>query len=73
MVAFDWRGHGDHKCENEHQMDVQTLIDDALKVMDFVMEKFPGKAILLTGHSMGGSIATKLVKHIEENMQGSKY
>ena len=32
VVAFDFRGHGDHFCENETDMSEQTLIEDTIVV-----------------------------------------
>ena len=62
VVAFDWRGHGDHHRGDEEQlMSQETLINDTLEVLNHVHEKFPNRSILLIGHSMGGAIATKTV------------
>ena len=64
VYAFDWRGHGDHFCENESDLSQETLIGDTVKVMEFVMSQNPGRSINLIGHSMGGSIATKAAAYI---------
>ena len=37
----------------------ETLIGDTLEVLNFVEQKFPDENIILVGHSMGGSIASK--------------
>jgi pimeloyl-ACP methyl ester carboxylesterase len=49
----------------------ETLINDTIKVMEFINYKFPEDNIIVIGHSMGGSIATKTVAEILKN--GSKY
>ena len=36
VVAFDFRGHGQHYCENETDLSQAILIDEALIVLDFV-------------------------------------
>lgn len=59
MAAFDFRGHGDHYTENETDMSEETLIRDAVEVIKYVCQKFNEASIIIVGHSMGGSIATK--------------
>ena len=36
VVAFDFRGHGDHYCENETDLSEATLVDDAVTVFRHV-------------------------------------
>ena len=36
IVAFDFRGHGQHYCENETDLSQAVLIDETLTVLDFV-------------------------------------
>ena len=36
VVAFDFRGHGQHYCENETDLSQSILIDETLTVLDFV-------------------------------------
>lgn len=59
IVAFDFRGHGDHYCDNETDLSEETLIQDTIHVFKYVSELFRESSIILVGHSMGGSIATK--------------
>ncbi len=59
VVAFDFRGHGDHYCENETDLSEETLVNDVINVFKHVSEMFNEASIILVGHSMGGSIATK--------------
>jgi len=62
VVAFDWRGHGEHaRGEEETNMSQETLIADTLEVLTYVHAKFAERSIILIGHSMGGAIATKTV------------
>jgi hypothetical protein len=30
VVAFDFRGHGEHYCENETEMSEETMIRDSI-------------------------------------------
>jgi len=64
VVAFDFRGHGDHFCENETDMSEATLINDAIVIFEQVSALFHDRSIILVGHSMGGSIATKTASKI---------
>lgn len=66
VVAFDFRGHGEHRHENEADLSVDTLITDTCAVFDSLVEKFPERSFIIVGHSMGGSIATKTVKRLLE-------
>ena len=65
IVAWDQRGHGDHRRDDETVMDQETLIQDTLKMLDYTLNRFKNKSILLVGHSMGGSIAIKTMERIE--------
>ena len=68
VYAFDWRGHGDHYREGENELSQHNLMQDALAVVRFVHARHPDLAINLMGHSMGGSIATKLCHMMENEM-----
>lgn len=60
VVAFDFRGHGLSKVEkNIDDLSADTLIQDSINVMKHVEKLFPNFTIIVIGHSMGGSIATK--------------
>ena len=61
MIAFDFRGHGDHYCENETDLSEETLIRDSVEVVQYVCAKYSEASVILVGHSMGGSIA-KLIR-----------
>lgn len=68
VVAFDFRGHGQHYCENETDLSQAVLIDETLTVLDFVQKRYEGRTIVIIGHSMGGSIAAKVVHKIETEL-----
>lgn len=60
VVAFDFRGHGDSKFEKDiNNLNIDTLIQDSLKVFDHVDKLFPNHTIVIIGHSMGGAVATR--------------
>lgn len=66
-VAFDYRGHGKHYCENEQDMRQQNLIDETIRVIKHVAVKMPQQSIIIVGHSLGGSIAAKTVQYVLDN------
>ncbi|XP_024988269.1 protein phosphatase methylesterase 1 [Cynara cardunculus var. scolymus] len=56
VVAMDLRGHGKSSTENEIDMSIETLSSDVLAVLKTMYGDSP-PAIVLVGHSMGGSVA----------------
>ena len=64
VISFDFRGHGEHYCENENDLSEETLVNDTIEVVKYVSKRFPENSIIMVGHSMGGSIATKATAKI---------
>lgn len=56
VVAMDMRGHGKSSTENEIDMSTETLCNDVQAVVKTMYGDAP-PAIVLVGHSMGGSVA----------------
>ncbi|GFY95251.1 esterase/lipase/thioesterase family protein [Actinidia rufa] len=56
VVAMDLRGHGKSSTENELDLSVETLCNDVIAVLKTMYGDSP-PAIVLVGHSMGGSVA----------------
>ncbi|XP_071737214.1 uncharacterized protein [Rutidosis leptorrhynchoides] len=56
VVAMDLRGHGKSATENEIDMSIETLCSDVQAVVKTMYGDDP-PAIVLVGHSMGGSMA----------------
>ncbi|KAJ1391255.1 Protein phosphatase methylesterase, eukaryotic [Sesbania bispinosa] len=56
VVAMDLRGHGKSLTENDLDLSVETMCNDVLAVIKELYGDSP-PAIVLVGHSMGGSIA----------------
>ena len=68
VIAFDFRGHGKHFCDNETDLSEATLVRDTTEVIRYISAKYPDRSIIMVGHSMGGSIATKATaKVLKEN------
>lgn len=64
VAAFDFRGHGGNHSENETDMSEETLVNDAVEIVRYVCQKYPEASVMIVGHSMGGSIATKTTSKI---------
>lgn len=64
VCAFDFRGHGKHFCENETDLSAATLVNDSIEVIRYLTVQYPGRSLIIVGHSMGGSIATKATAKI---------
>ncbi|KAF1861274.1 hypothetical protein Lal_00014000, partial [Lupinus albus] len=56
VVAMDLRGHGKSVTDNELDLSVETMCNDVLAVIKQLYGDSP-PAIIIVGHSMGGSIA----------------
>ena len=59
IISFDFRGHGFNTQTPSNDLSEKTLISDTIEVLNHVHEKYPDENLILIGHSMGGSIATK--------------
>ena len=59
IISFDFRGHGFNTQEPHSDLSEKTLIKDTIEVLNHIHEKYPDENLILVGHSMGGSIATK--------------
>mmetsp|Transcript_63545 Transcript_63545/g.73895 ORF Transcript_63545/g.73895 Transcript_63545/m.73895 type:complete len:408 (-) Transcript_63545:185-1408(-) len=71
-IAFDFRGHGLSKFESDpDNLSGETLVEDTLKIFDWVHKKYPESTIIVTGHSMGGSIATKATEIALQNKEST--
>ncbi|XP_028949774.1 uncharacterized protein [Malus domestica] len=56
VVAMDLRGHGKSTTANDTDLSIETMCNDVLAVVTAMYGDSP-PAIVLVGHSMGGSIA----------------
>ena len=59
IISFDFRGHGYNTQSPYNDFSEKTLINDTMQVLNHIHEKYPEENLILLGHSMGGSIATK--------------
>ncbi len=56
-VGIDHRGHGNSGGKKGHTPSYDQLMNDIDLLMNKAKEMFPGKPIILYGHSMGGNLA----------------
>ncbi|XP_021288438.1 protein phosphatase methylesterase 1 isoform X2 [Herrania umbratica] len=56
VVAMDLRGHGKSSTENDLDLSIETMCNDVFAVLKALYGDSP-PAIVLVGHSMGGSVA----------------
>lgn len=73
LIAFDFRGHGDNYCDNETDLSEETLVNDTIEVAKYVCEHWKEASIILVGHSMGGSIATKTTAKIFNDYKSEEW
>ncbi|KAI3464280.1 hypothetical protein Pfo_020943 [Paulownia fortunei] len=70
VVALDLRGHGKSSTENDLDLSVETLCNDVLAILKTMFGDSP-PAIVLVGHSMGGSVAVHVAaKKVLPNLAG---
>ena len=56
VVSMDLRGHGDSIEKKGHCAPRREVLEDVSCLMEYAAEKYPGKPMILYGHSMGGNI-----------------
>ena len=66
VMAPDMPGHGESPGLPGYLPSADILIQDALKIADFVHTQFPSKKLFLVGSSMGGTIALRVAMELKE-------
>ncbi|KAJ8618710.1 hypothetical protein MRB53_014896 [Persea americana] len=70
VVAMDLRGHGKSSTDNDLDLSVETLCNDVVVVLKTLYGDSP-PAIVLVGHSMGGSVAVHVaIKKVIPSLAG---
>ena len=67
VISFDFRGHGYNTMSQGDDLSEENLINDTITVLNYINEKYPLDNIIVIGHSMGGSVATKTCEEIFKN------
>ncbi|KAG2566431.1 hypothetical protein PVAP13_7NG192500 [Panicum virgatum] len=70
VVSMDLRGHGKSTTSNDSDLSIETLTNDVIAVIRAMYGDSP-PAIILVGHSMGGSVAVHVAARREiRNLHG---
>ena len=56
VLAFDLRGHGKSLGKRGHCAPRKDVLSDVSTLIEYAQEFYPGKKLILYGHSMGGNI-----------------
>jgi protein phosphatase methylesterase 1 len=72
VISFDFRGHGYNTMSQGDDLSEENLINDTITVLNYINEKYPLDNIIVIGHSMGGSVATKTCEEIFKNQDKYK-
>ena len=56
VCALDLRGHGESLGKRGDCAPRNSVLDDVSELLRYAEEKYPGKPLVLYGHSMGGNI-----------------
>lgn len=67
LVGMDHRGHGLSMGSIGHCAPRKDVLEDVDFLIDYAMERYPGKPVILYGHSMGGNIAMDYRKRGSRN------
>ncbi len=65
-IAFDLRGHGETQTNNDLDLSIDTLVTDVTSVLTKLCENRTSPVpIVLIGHSLGGSVATRVASKVD--------
>lgn len=76
VIGYDQRGHGMtagsvESCGYMSDSDnIEVLVDDVHKVVDYMKNAYPGKNIYLFGHSMGSFVSQRYVELYNNEING---
>ena len=70
IVCFDQRGAGKSytSAQGKQHMDLETVIQDAIAVIDFLRERFHQEKVYLVGHSYGSYLGVLLAGRVPEKI-----
>eukprot|EP00116_Pleurobrachia_bachei_P006074 sb/3466336/ len=66
LVTFDYRGFGDSPTEIPTNED--TVVEDAFSVLEWAVETYPGKKVVVWGHSLGTGVSVKLLTSFKDKL-----
>jgi alpha-beta hydrolase superfamily lysophospholipase len=56
VISLDLRGHGNSVEKKGHCAPRKAVLEDITALLEYARKQYPGKEIVLYGHSMGGNI-----------------
>mmetsp|Transcript_27412 Transcript_27412/g.27033 ORF Transcript_27412/g.27033 Transcript_27412/m.27033 type:complete len:126 (+) Transcript_27412:198-575(+) len=59
FYSFDFCCHGISRKTDEEKLDVDSLVSEALSVLNHIRQQNPHSKIIIIGHSMGAAIASR--------------
>src|SRR5438477_616077 len=66
----DHLGHGRSAGERVLIANLEHVVDDLVRIVERAQAAYPGRPVVLLGHSMGGLIATRLAQRAERPPRG---
>lgn len=70
VLAFDQRGHGKSAGKRGYIPSYDALMDDVALLLSQAAARFPGKALYLYGHSLGGSMVINYALRRQPKLAG---
>ena len=62
LISYDLKDHGlSNKQHNNEDFSIETLCSEAIETLKAVLQRYPEKNVVIVGHSLGGSIACRIV------------
>ncbi len=61
FFAYDQRGHGRSDGKRGHPTHIKHLVNDVKLMVEHLRVAFPGKPVIIYGHSMGGTVVINYV------------
>lgn len=62
VAAFDFKAHGDTLGDPAKDLGIDDLVEDAVAVVNTISK---GRKLVYVGHSLGGSVATRVIYEIK--------
>lgn len=71
VIGFDLQGYGRSEGRRGFAKNYEVLLDDIGQFNGIIRERYPGRAIFLYGHSMGGNLSLNyVIKHKPRKITG---
>ncbi len=61
LISFDLRGHGKSDGRRGHIRSTEAFFGDIDLLLEFARDRYPGKKLVLYGHSLGGMVVNYVI------------